>query len=282
MDADDARPLIAVTTSEVRAAAAVTPTPQAEPPHHELALGLDYLRALEEAGTIPVILPPLAPALAGGLLDRFDGVCLSGGPDLDPRAYGQPPHPHTGPVAAELDAFEFAVVHAADARRLPILAICRGMQVLNVARGGSLHQHLPDVPGTAVDHRQSAPGTEPTHAVWLEPGSMITRTLQLRRVDVNSFHHQGVDRIGAGLRVSGRAEDGTVECVEATDREFVIGVQWHAESLVARPEHAALFSAFTAAARAHSARPRVRAARPRNAGRRATRTPGTGPRLRAA
>lgn len=260
MDADDARPLIAVTTSEVRAAAVVTPMPQAEPPRQELALGLSYLRALELAGTIPVVLPPLDVGLVDDLLERFDGVCLSGGPDLDPRGYGQPPHPRTGPVAPELDAFELAVARAADARRLPILGICRGMQLLNVARGGSLYQHLADVHGSAIDHRQTAPGTQPTHWVSLQPDSRIARTLRRRRVKVNSFHHQGVDRLGEGLRASGRAGDGTVECIEAVDREFVLGVQWHGESLVSRPEHAALFRAFTAAARARRVRPSLRAA----------------------
>jgi len=249
MDVSDVRPLIAVTTSEVRTAKTVSPTPQGEPPQHEMALGLKYLKALEGAGALPVVLPPLSVDLVGPLLDRFDGVCLSGGPDLDPSAYGESRHPSTGPVESELDAFELALARAADARGLPILAIFRGMQLLNVARGGSLHQHLPDVNGTVICHRQSETGSQPTHWVSLQTSTQVAGTLGRRRVKVNSFHHQGVAGLGEGLIVAGRSSDGTIESIEAIDREFVLGVQWHAECLVARPEHAALFGAFVDSAR---------------------------------
>lgn len=249
MDASAVRPLIAVTTSEVRTAETVSPTPQGEPPQREMALGLKYLRALERAGAIPVVMPPLSSTVADELLDRFDGLCLSGGPDLDPRAYGERRHATTGPVESELDEFELELARAADARGLPILAICRGMQALNVVRGGSLHQHLPDVHGTAINHRQTEAGSRPTHWVSLEPGSRIASTLQRSRVKVNSFHHQGVARLGEGLIATGRAGDGTVESVEAIDRDFVLGVQWHAECLVDHREQAALFSAFVDTAR---------------------------------
>jgi putative glutamine amidotransferase len=249
MDASDMRPLIAVTTSEVRAGETVSLTPQGEPSQHEMALGLKYLRALEDAGAIPLVVPPLSPALADALLDRVDGLCLSGGPDLDPRAYGERRHARTGPVESALDEFEFALAAAADARGLPILAICRGMQVLNVARGGSLHQHLPDVTGTSVNHRQSEAGSHVTHWVSLERSSRVSGILRRKRVKVNSFHHQGVARLGDGLTITGRASDGTVESIEAADRGFLVGVQWHAECLVDRPEQAALFTAFVSSAR---------------------------------
>ena len=245
----DARPLIAVTTSEVRRSGAVDPTPHGEPPQQEMALGLRYLQALAAAGAIPIVTPPLPPDLADSLLARVDGVCLSGGPDLDPRAYGERRHEHTGPVETELDEFELALARAADAAGLPILAICRGMQVLNVARGGSLHQHLPDVNGGDVNHRQSAPASQTTHDVSIRESSRIARVLERTRTEVNSFHHQGIARLGNGLLITGRAADGTVEALEAMDREFVVGVQWHAETLVARPEQAALFAAFVEAAR---------------------------------
>jgi putative glutamine amidotransferase len=249
MGARTMRPLIAVTTSEVRTAEAVSVTPQGEPPQLEMALGLKYLRALEGAGAIPVVVPPLAVNLVEGLLDRFDGVCLSGGPDLDPEAYGERRHAQTGPVEAGLDEFELALARAADARRMPILAICRGMQALNVARGGSLHQHLPDVHGTAINHRQTDPGSCLTHWVSLDASTRLSGVLGRRRVKVNSFHHQGVARLGEGLVVTGHARDGTVESIEAIDREFTIGVQWHAECLVGRPEQSALFDAFVTSAR---------------------------------
>jgi putative glutamine amidotransferase len=248
MNPSDARPLIAVTTSEVRRSETVTPTPEGEPPQREMALGMRYLVALEAAGAIPIVTPPLPPELARSLLTRVDGVCLSGGPDLDPEAYGERRHERTGPVESELDAFELALARAADEDELPILAICRGMQVLNVARGGTLHQHLPDLHAGDVVHRQSAPGTETTHQVTIRESSRIARMLERTRTDVNSFHHQGVARLGSGLVITGRAPDGTVEAIEAMDREFVIGVQWHAETLVARPEQAALFEAFVEAA----------------------------------
>jgi putative glutamine amidotransferase len=238
----------------------VSPTPEGEPPSHEMALGLKYLKALEAAGAIPIVTPPLDPELALSLLDRVDGVCLSGGPDLEPSAYGSDPHPATGPVESELDDFELALTRAADARGLPILAICRGMQLLNVARGGSLHQHLPELVSGEIDHRQTAPGIQPTHDVQLHRHSRVADVLRIDRAEVNSFHHQAVDRLGHGLVVAGWAADGTVEAIEATDREFVLGVQWHAESLTARPEQAALFQAFVDAAqhrRAGVARLRV-------------------------
>ncbi len=248
MSATDVRPLIAVTTSEVRRSETVIQTPQGEPPQHEMALGLKYLRALEVAGAVPIVIPPLSPPLASALLDRVDGVCLSGGPDLDPRAYGERRHARTGPVESELDEFELALATQADSRGLPILAICRGLQVLNVARGGSLHQHLPDVSGEAINHRQTEPAARTTHVVALQRSSRVAGVLERDQAEVNSFHHQGVDRLGHDLIVTGRAPDGTVESIEATDQEFVLGVQWHAECLIDRPEHAALFQAFVDAA----------------------------------
>lgn len=247
--ATDTRPLIAVTTSEVRTAQTVRPTRHGERPQHEMALGLTYLRALEAAGGLPVVVPPLSIELVDPLLDRFDALCMSGGPDLDPVAYGERRHERTGPVVTELDTFELALARAADARGMPILAICRGMQVLNVARVGTLHQHLPDVVGETIRHRQSEAGSRLTHWVSLEPETRLARTLERRRAKVNSFHHQGVARLGHNLVVAGRASDGTIEGVEATDRDFVVGVQWHAESLISRREQAALFAAFVDRAR---------------------------------
>ncbi len=244
-----APPLIAVTTSEVRKATAVRPTRHGEPPQYEMALGLKYLHAIEAAGGIPVVVPPLKFAGLEPLLKRVAGVCLSGGPDLDPVAYGERRHALTGPTESELDTFELEFAQAADAQGLPILAICRGLQLLNVARGGTLHQHLPDVVGARIAHRQLEPGERTTHWVSLDPSSRLHAILDRRRAKVNSFHHQAVAELGQGLTVTGRASDGTIESVEALDREFVVGVQWHAECLAERLEQAALFRAFVAAAR---------------------------------
>ena len=238
------RPLIAVSTSEIRRAQVVHPTPQGEPPQHEMALGLRYLHVIEAAGGLPVVVPPLRESAIAPLLDHVAGVCLSGGPDLDPESYGERRHSLTGPTERSLDTFEVALALAADARGLPILAICRGMQVLNVARGGTLHQHLPDVVGDAICHRQSEPGSVVTHWVTLERASRLGQILGRGRAKVNSFHHQAVAELGADLAITGRASDGTVESLEATNREFVLGVQWHAECLSDRDTHLAVFEAF--------------------------------------
>jgi putative glutamine amidotransferase len=251
------RPLIAVTTSEVRAIDAVVLTPQGEPAQHEMALGLRYLQAIEAAGGLPVVVPPLHTDRVADLLERVDGVCLSGGPDLDPVTYGERRHEHTGPTELRLDAFELALARAADDRGLPILAVCRGLQVLNVARGGTLHQHLPEQVGRRINHRQVEPSTLATHWVTLTQSSKLEAILGRRRTKVNSFHHQAVATLGDGLVVTGRSSDGTVESVEAIDREFVVGVQWHAECLVDRPGQAALFATFVDAARPMDATARL-------------------------
>ncbi|MDQ6818319.1 MAG: gamma-glutamyl-gamma-aminobutyrate hydrolase family protein [Actinomycetota bacterium] len=235
---------MAVSTSEIRRGESVALTPQGEPPQHEMALGLKYLYALEHAGGLPVVVPPLEDECIEPLLDKVAGVCLSGGPDLDPRSYGERRHSLTGPTERRLDSFELALTRAADARGLPILAICRGMQVLNVARGGTLHQHLPDLVGQRVCHRQHQPGVTVTHWVKIESSSRLGRSLVRERVKVNSFHHQAVARLGSGLRTTGHASDGTIESIEAVDRDFVVGVQWHAECLIERPPQAALFREF--------------------------------------
>ena len=245
------KPLIGVTTSELRASSAGTLRRHGEPPHPEMALGMTYLRAIEAAGGMPVVLPPLGDADA--FLARLDGVCLSGGPDLDPDAYGAGErHPELGPTEPGLDAFELALARAADARGLPLLGICRGAQALNVARGGTLHQHLPG-------HRQTEPATAATHTVRVEPGTRLERLIGSGALRVNSFHHQAVERLGRGLEAVAYAADGTVEAVESRGARFVVGVQWHVEGLISQPRHRVLFDALVAAA-IEPARPLRRAA----------------------
>jgi putative glutamine amidotransferase len=242
------RPLIGVTTSEIRRTENTEPIPEGEPPaRFEMALGLPYLRGIEAAGGLPVVMPPLSEDAIASLLDRVDGICLSGGPDLDPDGYGAEPHPELGPTEPELDRFELAVARQADSREMPILAICRGTQALNVIRGGALHQHLPEI-SSAIAHRQSAPGDQTSHPVEVDPESRLAIALGASEIDVNSFHHQAIDRLGRGLRVSARAPDGTIEGVEDPDRPFLIGVQWHAETLIHRPYEASLFESFVEAA----------------------------------
>ncbi len=228
------RPLIGVTTSELRPSALSTTRRHGEPPHPEMALGMTYMRTLDAAGAMPVVLPPLGDANA--YLDRLDGICLSGGPDLDPEAYGAPVrHAELGPTEPSLDAFELALLDGALERGMPILAVCRGAQALNVACGGTLHQHVPG-------HRQTELATETTQDVEIAPRSRLAGIMGARAIRVNSFHHQAIDRVGRGLRVVARAPDGTVEGVEGSG--FVVGVQWHAETLA---QHLPVFEAFVAA-----------------------------------
>jgi putative glutamine amidotransferase len=244
------RPLIGVTTSEVRRAERTQPLPEGEPPQHEMALGMPYVRALARAGATPVVLPPLAPEALADLIAPLAAVCLSGGPDLDPSAYGAKPSPDLGPTEPALDVFELEVARLADAAGLPILGICRGSQALNVARGGTLHQHLPAVTDGSIHHRQTAPGWAETHAVRLAPESRLAGVLGLDELSVNSFHHQAVDRLGDGLRAVAWAPDGTVEAIEAEGDRLVLGVQWHAEVLERPGPHPRLFEALVAAASA--------------------------------
>jgi len=242
------RPLVGVTTSEVRRAERTDPTPEGEPPQHEMALGMPYVRALARAGAIPIVLPPLRVDDVPALLSCLHGVCLSGGPDLDPAKYGAAPSPDLGPTEPALDEFELAVARFADRAGLPILGICRGAQALNVARGGTLHQHLPAITDNSVTHRQSDPGWVETHPVRVADDSRLAGVLGLDEVWVNSFHHQAVEQLGTSLRAVAWATDGTVEGIEDPGQRFVLGVQWHAETLDRGPVHPRLFEALVAAA----------------------------------
>src|SRR4051812_17754759 len=224
-----------------------------------LALGMSYLEAVEAAGGIPVILPPLPARRLEAIIDRLDGVCLSGGPDIEPACYGAEPHAELGPTEPEVDLFELGLVRAARRRGLPILAICRGMQVLNVARGGSLIQHLPGM-GSDIDHRQTNPASQPSHAVAIASGAKLARIAGAERIEVNSFHHQAIDRIGTGLEPVAWSDDGVIEAVEAPGDAFTIGVQWHAECITDRVEQMALFSGLIEAAERRGDLARERAA----------------------
>ncbi len=163
-------PLIGVTTSEVRLAEHIHPTPRSDPPRPEMALGLTYLKAIQGAGGLPVVIPPLPGPAIEPMLDGLSGLCLSGGPDIHPSAYGREPHEDLGPTWRDLDEAELAVARAADERGMPILAVCRGAQALNVARGGTLFQHLPERFGTRSSTASRAIGPKPSHRIEIEPG----------------------------------------------------------------------------------------------------------------
>jgi putative glutamine amidotransferase len=245
---DMSKPMIGVTVSEIRAKEDAQRVRHGEPTQTEMTLGLAYMRAVERAGGLPVALPPLKDENVDPLLDQLSGLLLTGGPDIDPACYGAEPHPELGPIDHDVDVFEITLCRHADRRGMPILGICRGSQVLNVAREGSLIQHLPDA-GGAVEHRQSEPGDRTTHEVRVAPDSGLAQTTGGGPVDVNSFHHQAIDRLGRGLRPVAWARDRVIEAVEGVDDgHFVLGVQWHAETLTAEAEQLALFERLVAAA----------------------------------
>ena len=209
-----------------------------------------YTDALQRAGLVPVVVPPLSAADALRLVERIDGLVLTGGGDVDPALYGAKRHPATDPGDPPRDAFEIAVLHAAHERRVPTLAICRGIQVLNVAFGGTLIQDIAAERPAALPHAQDADRKARVHDVALVPGSRFARYLHTDRLRVNSLHHQAVDRLSDKLRVTATAPDGIVEGVEwLPDDWWVLGVQWHPEELDQTPEEwdRTLFGAFAAA-----------------------------------
>lgn len=191
-----------------------------------------YCNAVEAAGGVPVLLPAGAAPDAARVLDRLDALILSGGVDVAPARYGRQPHPALGDVDAERDELEIALARAALASGFPLLAICRGIQVLNVAAGGTLIQDLPAERPSSISHRQSdqsIPRSLPSHAIVVDPGSRLAELAGASRLDVNSFHHQALDDVAPCLIVTARAEDGVVEAVEAPGRRFTVGVQFHPE-----------------------------------------------------
>ena len=206
---------------------------------------LSYVRAIDAAGGRPLLVPPTAEGVEE-TLDALDGLLFSGGADIDPETYGHEPHPATGGVRPERDRAELALLTAALERDLPVLAVCRGSQLLNVARGGDLVQHLPDVVGDEK-HRHT-PGVFTDHEVDVEPHSRLGAILG-ERAPVKSHHHQGFGRVGAGLVATAHAEDGTLEALEDPSRRFALGVLWHPEE----GEDAALFAALVEQARAYRA-----------------------------
>jgi putative glutamine amidotransferase len=187
-----------------------------------------YLDAVARTGAIPVLIDPVGDP--SGILERLDALVLTGGPDLDPATYGQAPHPETYGVDPAIDEFELALTHEALARELPTLAICRGFQVLNVALGGTLFQHIPEDPGVEPHGHPGKPNGGRTQAVTVEAGTLLAKVMGTTRPVATCHHHQAVARPGEGLRVVARADDGIVEGLEL-DRSggWLLAVQWHPE-----------------------------------------------------
>jgi putative glutamine amidotransferase len=232
-----ARPVVGITTYVEPAAWGAWKLPAALIPY-------DYVRAIEHAGARALLVPPSEDGVEE-TLDALDGILFSGGADLDPDVYGAEAHPETNGVRPERDRAELALLEAALARDMPVLAVCRGMQVMNVARGGDLVQHLPDVVGNE-SHRE-VKGTFSEHPVRIEDGSKLGAVVG-DRAPVKSSHHQGLGRVGEGLREVAWADDGTIEGVEDPGRRFALGVLWHPEA----GENLKLFEALVVAARAYS------------------------------
>jgi putative glutamine amidotransferase len=213
------RPVIGITCYVEPAAFTVWRMPAALLPYN-------YVEHVVRAGGQPVILPPAGDPAS--LVERLDGLIVAGGGDVDPDRYGKQPHEKTGYVRKFRDDAEFEMVGAALDAELPFLGICRGLQVLNVSLGGSLHQHLPDV----VGHRghSPAPGEFGHLPVRPAPGSRLAGVLGTEKAEAAHYHHQATDRLGDGLTVSATSEDGTVEAVELAGHPFALAVQWHPEA----------------------------------------------------
>lgn len=228
------RPIIGITSYAQEASWGAWTLPAALVP-------LAYVRSIELAGGRPLVVPPVDDAV-DETLAVLHGLVLSGGADIDPEAYGEEPHPETTMTHPNRDQAELTLLEAALERDLPVLAICRGMQMLNILHGGNLHQHLPDLVGH--EGHRGTPGVFSDHSVRLEEGS-TTSTILGGRASVKSSHHQGLERIGEGLDVVGWADDGSVEAIEDRARRFAVGVLWHPEE----DEDKRLFEALVEQAR---------------------------------
>ena len=206
-----------------------------------------YLRAVQGAGGVPVLLPPhLDDGAREELCRRIHGLVLTGGGDLDPRRFGEEPHATVYDVSAARDALELGLTRSALDSELPLFAICRGIQVLNVALGGTLYQDIPSELPTEITHSQKARRQERTHAVTVSGETRLADVLGAHEITVNSFHHQSIRKLGSGLREVAWAPDGVIEGVEMPDAPvLVLGVQWHPEDLVdVDPAAANLFRAL--------------------------------------
>jgi putative glutamine amidotransferase len=232
------RPLIGLTTYLQQAQTGVWDV-------HASFLPAIYLEGVNLAGGTVVLLPPQQEDAAERVLDGLDGVIITGGPDLDPAAYGQPRHPRTDepvPASRARDAWEYALVRGAIRRGIPVLGICRGAQVMNVVLGGTLHQHLPDVLGHP--YHQQGNAVFSTSSVRTVAGTRLAALIG-ETSDAQCYHHQAIDRLGDGLIVSAQDAEGVIEGIEIPGQNFVLGVQWHPEE---RLDDLRLFSAVVAAA----------------------------------
>jgi putative glutamine amidotransferase len=205
-----------------------------------------YTEAVVGAGALPFVLPVLRPSDSGEVLAQLDGLLLTGGGDMAASWYGEEPAPETYGVDTTRDAWELALVAGAKGAALPVLGICRGAQILNVAAGGTLVQHLPAF--TDCDHRDCERDREFVHGVEVDPGSLLAEVAGSRAFGVNTLHHQAIAKVGPGLRPVAWAPDGVIEAVESAGGRLVLGIQWHPELIADRPPHGLLFAWLARAA----------------------------------
>jgi putative glutamine amidotransferase len=209
-----------------------------------------YTEALRRAGAMPVVIPP-QPENAAQIVEELDGLLLAGGDDCDPRAYGEQPHATVEPMDARRQSNELALARAARERGIPTLGICLGVQVMNVAAGGTLIQDIASEVETEIDHA-SEPSDRHRHGVLVEKGTRLAAIVGNQELNVNSSHHQAIRNVGQGLRVTAHAPDGVIEGLEDPSHPFYVGVQWHPEDMSSERSAAALFGAFVDAARKYS------------------------------
>jgi putative glutamine amidotransferase len=229
----------------------VTATRRTDGGRERVALNTAYVKALLRAGVVPLAVPPLLePGMAADVLRASDGLVLTGGEDVAPDRYGAAPHPALGEVDPARDAVEIALIHEARAQGKPILAICRGIQILNVALGGTLYQDLPSERPGPVDHRDP----DGRHSVQIAPGSLLAETVGATAIHANSRHHQAIRDLAAPLRITARADDGVIEAVEFVrpppGEPWMLAVQWHPEDLIETTLFAGFAQALTGAAAA--------------------------------
>lgn len=213
-------------------------------------LRLDYLRAIDKAGGMPIVVSCVRAEDVSEILNLCDGLILSGGPDVAPDFFGEQPHPQLGSVVRERDDYELALAREAVTRDMPLLAICRGVQILNVALGGTLVLDIPSEVPHRVAHAHQGPRTDLAHDVRVSEGSRLHSLLGGLTKPVNSFHHQSIDRVADGLTINAVSpEDGVIEGAEMVNRKYAVGVQWHPENFWRTGEFDALFSGLVVASR---------------------------------
>lgn len=231
---------------------AVTATSEAGRRYEEIRVHRAYTDAILAAGLVPLVVPPMAQDAIAAIMDTVSGLVLTGGDDLDPSLFGAARHPATSDAHELRDRCEIALAREAAARRMPVLAICRGVQVLNVAMGGTLVQDIPsEIPGS-LQHSAETARSERVHEVTIDAGSRLGGIVQAAKITTNSFHHQSVGRLANGLKTVGESPDGVIEAVECSDRGWwAVGVQWHPEELTRTAEDwdRKLFAAFADAVR---------------------------------